>query len=137
MHGMMDAMEQAQQQRNALMSIRKVGELEGALLDAAVAKAEGFRFRIVGDTCWLDEPLRPSTHYPESSAFDPSMHWGDGGPIIERERIGLASPGSNRHPGKWAAWTCADVHEFYGANPLIAAMRAYVASKFGDEIELP
>jgi hypothetical protein len=29
------------------------------------------------------------------------------------------------------------VHDHYGPTPLIAAMRCYVASKMGDEIELP
>ena len=104
----------------------KVSELEGALLDAAVAKAEGR---------WSADAIQAITEHP--GVWRPSLNWAFGGPIIERERIELASPGSHRHPGQWAAWTCVDDHEFYGATPLIAAMRAYVASKFGDAVDLP
>lgn len=114
----------------------KVSELKGALLDAAVAKAEGLRFRIgrdtgdSQDTCWLHEPLRLNTHYPESSAFDPSTHWGDGGPIIERERMNF-EPGSD---GVVASY--GNRAGEFGRTYLIAAMRAYVASKFGEQVDI-
>ncbi len=60
--------------------------------------------------------------------------WAQGGPIIERECISL-----HGRPNDWVA-ECHDspmaVPES-GPTPLIAAMRCYVASKLGDEIDLP
>lgn len=61
-----------------------------------------------------------------------STDWADGGPIIEREGINLSSVAG-------ITW-CADGPVrvgFYGPTPLIAAMRCYVASKLGNEVEVP
>lgn len=105
----------------------KVSELEGALLDAAVAMAEGDRlpdyWRDPDDgTCWLR---------PGREEWNPSDRWDQGGPIIERERLELRNDASG-------GWNCMG-NGCYGAGPtpLIAAMRAYVASKLGAEVELP
>lgn len=61
----------------------------------------------------------------------PSRAWEHGGPIIERERIELRNDASG-------GWNCMG-NGCYGdgPTPLIAAMRAYVASKVGAEVELP
>jgi hypothetical protein len=76
----------------------------------------------------------------EFPATDYSTDWSQGGPIIERE--GIATK-------KWlGAWQAEveflpddDTHyrygKSYGPTPLIAAMRCYVASKLGDEVEVP
>jgi hypothetical protein len=64
-----------------------------------------------------------------------STNWAQGGPIIERERISVWARGN-----EWAAESFipnAQGHEQTGPTPLIAAMRCYVASKLGDEIEIP
>lgn len=62
-----------------------------------------------------------------------STDWSQGGPIIERERI-LIEPHSRT---EWCAtYKCPDAI-FDGPTPLIAAMRCYVASKLGDEVEIP
>ena len=56
-----------------------------------------------------------------------------GGPIIEREEISIVRVSS-------ALWDAhmSNVNFFEsGATPLIAAMRCYVASKLGDEVEVP
>jgi len=67
------------------------------------------------------------------SVFSPSTHWGQGGPIIEREDISPRSCGD----GSWVAdWYFGDVR-CVGPSPLIAAMRCYVASKLGDEVDIP
>ena len=74
--------------------------------------------------------------------FRPSTDWSDGGPIIERERITIETYGD--YPN-WVASLTYEEKEFdgiaraevRGPTPLIAAMRAYVASKMGDEIEVP
>lgn len=121
----------------------KVSELEGALLDAAVAKAAG----------WADfadaGPYQGWWYRGEGRSmigkidFEPSSDWAAGGPIIERERMFVA-PEMIRgtYYGNWRAI----VHGFEdqgeyaeekGPTPLIAAMRAYVASRLGEEVELP
>ena len=98
----------------------KTSELTGTALDWAVAKCEGYRLDLV----------------PEGS-YAPSTDWAQGGPIIEREGISVDRAG--------LAWT-ADLsdsvggyieHTESGPTPLIAAMRCYVASKLGDEVEIP
>ncbi len=98
----------------------KVEELEGALLDAAVAKAEGRDIRR-----WR-------------GIFRPSESWAFAGPIIERERICPQWSGPRylalvHRPGG----AMDDDMVFEGSTYLECAMRAYVASKFGEEVELP
>ena len=105
----------------------KTSELSGAALDWAVAKAEG------GDSVaacyyenntplWLDEAPEPE--------WKPSTNWAQGGPIIEREKIGVFW-----REYYWVAET--DGPEEQGETPLVAAMRCYVASKLGEEVEVP
>lgn len=107
----------------------KTAELTGALLDAAVAMAEGDRlpdyWRDPGDgTPWL-RPGREEWH--------PSERWDQGGPIIERERISItAAPLMS----DWIARTPEAMRYQLGPTPLIAAMRAYVAAKLGAEVDL-
>ena len=110
----------------------KTSELDGAQLDYAVAKCEGEEVRLEKgqlEALWTDNGYKPSTN------------WAQGGPIIEREGI------STRHSEKDArgAWYAvlgpnrflSPDHEGSGPTPLIAAMRCYVASKLGDEVEIP
>ena len=107
----------------------KTNELTGAALDWAVAKCEGEEVRLIKgqlETLWTDNGYKPSTN------------WAEGGPIIEREGINLDNYAKNP---KWSAWTPAPDRESgeaqaYGPTPLIAAMRCYVASKLGDEVEI-
>jgi len=67
--------------------------------------------------------------------------WSQAGPIIERERIDVMSE-LGTDPS-WSAYvnnnTDAGIPLFdgHGPTPLIAAMRCYVASKLGDEVEIP
>jgi hypothetical protein len=69
---------------------------------------------------------------PEWGEWKPSTNWAQGGPIIEREGIDLQCQNTD----SWAADLGLE-SSLYGSTPLIAAMRCYVASKLGDEIELP
>ncbi len=104
----------------------KTAELTGAALDWAVAKCEefnidihaGMALTIRGDGDW----------------WNPSTDWAQGGAIIEREGMQL---------WKGGAW-CASLDQSFnppdfqtGTTPLVAAMRCYVASKLGDEVEIP
>jgi len=101
----------------------KTNELTGAALDWAVAKCEG--------ECLVDGALFTKDPDDEQVLYTPSTDWSQGGPIIEREHIELEWSGQD-----WTAVTRAD-EEFFGFTPLVAAMRCYVASKLGDEVEIP
>lgn len=110
----------------------EIGLLEGAELDAAVAKAEGLTPEVRASGCYVLN-LRP-----ESEFYNPSGDWEDGGLIVQRDRIATVWAGD-----RWAAWhrafievggsveSASNIHQ-YGPTPLIAAMRAYVASKQGE-----
>ena len=100
----------------------KTSELTGAALDWAVAKCEGVLMR------W-----ERSTHDEAPLEYSPSTDWAQGGPIIEREGIELLCETVGF---RWVAMPQKGP-EWSGPTPLIAAMRCYVASKLGDEIELP
>jgi hypothetical protein len=123
------------------MSKHKVSELDGALLDAAVAKAAGLMVREFGSAWQHIEGCRHSNQ-GEPEAWCPSTKWDQGGPIIERERIEVIPYfrfDSREFFEGWRAGIapeCAPDYSF-GQTPLIAAMRAYVISKLGEEIELP
>lgn len=64
-----------------------------------------------------------------------STDWAYGGPIIERERILLDLVGPDDDP-EWEG-RIVGVWMEYGPTPLIAAMRCYVGSKLGNEVEVP
>lgn len=63
----------------------------------------------------------------DGGGYNPSSRWEQGGPIIERERIG---------GGGWLA--CDHLNPpLSGPTLLIAAMRCYVANKPGPRVEVP
>ena len=122
----------------------KTADLTGPALDWAVAKSEGLnpnsdpkvRRQYVGYSGFAEANGfgYATKHY--------STDWSQGGPIVEREEIGLrrnapcsrgreweASPSitAKGAGGKWG----------YGPTPLIAAMRCVVATNLGDEVEIP
>lgn len=118
----------------------KTADLEWSLLDAAVALAEGDAL----PDFWRDPDDGTCWEVAGKRQWAPSTRWDQGGPIIDREQISLIQPGYGgsieweagigaRHTDDgWEADHSAD-----GPTPLIAAMRAYISSKFGDEVELP
>ena len=108
----------------------KTSELSGAVLDWAVAKCEGFT--PFSDTvAWVIELDGLYVGLPKYST-----DWREGGAIIEREKIRLDCAWN---PGPWKGCCKIDGVTAWmeGDTPLIAAMRCYVASKLGDEVELP
>ena len=70
--------------------------------------------------------------------WEPSTSWHHGGPIIERERIHIRP---NQSDGDFKAFVIIRptglAHRHDGPTPLTAAMRCYVASELGDEVEIP
>lgn len=106
--------------------MKRVRELEGVELDYWVARAAGHSAIIVFGVIHVSAQQVP---------FSPSSEWGHGGPIIERERISVMR--YSRFPGDlaWGASASPDAEAMTGDTILIAAMRCYVASKFGDEVE--
>ena len=101
----------------------KTSELSGAALDWAVTK------------CETGQPL--DVNGPFLVAFKYSTDWAQGGPIIEREKISTNSDYNGAHPDPWVAESYAGGVQQTGPTPLIAAMRCYVASKLGDNIDIP
>lgn len=89
-------------------------------------------FLVLTSDCWSTATLFLVTG-KKPPAY--STDWAQGGPIIER----WVSDLSQR--GEWYAQIqINDVPEYAkasGPTPLIAAMRCYVASKLGDEVEIP
>ena len=109
----------------------KTNELTGAALDWAVAKCEGAtdEWREDGPFLWGCVPcIRSGGH---DVNYRPSSYWTHGGPIIENEISQLADLGDEGWEARGYGITET------GPTPLIAAMRCYVASKLGDEVEIP
>jgi hypothetical protein len=133
----------------------KTNELTGAALNWAVAMAEGdkvYRPRLGrpsdwdkeaylkdgSDDRWVVRVQNPKVAHFVDWTYNPSGGWWEGGPIIEREKL-FVKPTISKG---WRSYQrdpfgngiC---HSQYGPTPLIAAMRCYVASKLGDEVEIP
>lgn len=133
----------------------KTSELTGPALDWAVAECDelplkldpmGFRSEApeaVQSGWWVwpgpcamiigYTPVSPN----DCRGYSPSTDWAQGGPIIEREGITVYF---NPEDGDGFEWCAEDRgHAWYleGPTPLIAAIRCYVASKLGDEVDVP
>lgn len=104
-----------------------------------------------------------SSGWSEAQNFNPSTNWAQGGPIKEREGIAtrrhssctwyamLSSDLGDHARPEWTEFTMRggkrygkasyEVHPrqqlFKGDTELIAAMRCFVASKLGDEVDVP
>lgn len=106
----------------------KTSELIDTALDWAVSECNYV-------TCYFDHKGRLMEERGDLSwVYAPSTDWSQGGPIIERERI--ASNYSAKRDC-WFAESYDEKHVEAGGTPLIAAMRCYVASKLGDEVDVP
>ena len=106
-----------------------VKDLTGAALDYAVAMCEGKDYNRIDGTGWTVD------------CFNPSTDWSHGGPIIGnlmrncRAFFFETDKGHDHH----CYISCTDWDNSHGWGPtlLIAVMRCYVVSKFGDMIEIP
>jgi hypothetical protein len=120
----------------------RVYELEGARLDLAVAMAEG-KHNVPHEwgNAGINDLGRCSiakTSWDCARYFEPSKRWSDGGPIIERNDwlLPYRTPGHRLHLGAYSSQTPGGF-EHSGPTPLVAAMRAFCAAKFGETVELP
>ena len=115
----------------------KVADAIGAQLDWLVAKCAGY----VEQGVYGTPEFRDSEVYLRycdavlNSCYSPTTDWAQGGPILDRERITIrqwtSMPTIHAYmPHDGAPWGA-------GPTPLVAAMRCYVASKLGSEIEVP
>ncbi|MDO9357881.1 MAG: DUF2591 family protein [Polaromonas sp.] len=114
----------------------QTSELSGVLLDFWVAKAEGLEPQLMrpigsGALWW-----QASTAQGEVSSSDRaySTDWAYGGAIIEARKIMVAW-----NAGHWIAGVAEYVDRdnariSKGPTPLVAAMRAFVASRFGEDL---
>lgn len=131
----------------------KTADLIGAQLDWAVAKCEGrtirrdpMGFHDKSYWIWEETPsgrggvlIEKSIYMQIGGKYRPSTNWEQGGPIIEREILSI-SPVWQNSKLSWEAYQLIvgqDEEYFDGETILIAAMRCYVASKLGDEVEIP
>jgi hypothetical protein len=102
----------------------KTSDMKDLILDWAVATANGDTFTLAHqDWAWY------------------SSDWLVGGPIIEQEGVELRYWGFHSVPWRASIDGGTDagiaLYEGYGTTPLIAAMRCFVASKLGDDIDVP
>ena len=105
----------------------QIADLSTVALDYWVARAEGLSPVITHEggeaACRVD-----------SSVYSPSSDWSRGGPLVERHRIMVAWNADH-----WIAGANSPLDDprdriWSGRTALIAAMRAHVASAFGDEV---
>jgi hypothetical protein len=126
----------------------KTNELIGLALDRAVMGAQGFVYQKgMPASEWSRDPDCAPGWWRKSPGGvwsclrchgdeSPSTDWAQGGPIIEREKIGVVT--SDHDANVWVG-SLRDVEwrlNRVGPTPLIAAMRCYVASELGDTVEV-
>ena len=97
-----------------------------------------------GDGISVEYGVHQNCPIDTNTASPYSTDWSQGGPIIEEERIFLKPSKLSPTTSKRISW---GAHGFYGntgqkvhrhgPTPLIAAMRCYVASKLGDDVDVP
>jgi hypothetical protein len=107
----------------------KTSELTGTALDWAVAKCEGVKV----------EKIMGLRYWSSANWHQYSTDWAQAGPIIERNNIGVICQ-SVTATGKYRCVELRNknaIYYYYGPTILIAAMRCYCRSKFGNEVEIP
>lgn len=137
----------------------KTEDLTGAALDWAVEAAQEVQFkegRVIRirradatTPAWIDKENCPGS-FPYFHRVSTSTNWSQGGPIIEWEGICIIScwADGKRITNPYDSWRAyipfspqgelvIGETTMYGPTPLIAAMRCYVLSRLGDEVEIP
>jgi len=111
----------------------KVEDLVGEKLNHWVAKAEGLVLgKWLEEDTWYKQPSKREYIICKAKHWEPSSVWAQGGPIIDRERIKV-DPGGAEWTASMSRDNCVQyIH--VGETALIAAMRCFVASRYGDEV---
>ena len=129
----------------------KTSELKDRALGWAVATCEGYTnlrmlsYECNNPNCWdcqpelmMTDPDGDTVHFAYFATWP--ANWDLGGHIIEREKIELKYLGFD-NPPCWGALKFSpskyERQAAIGSTPLIAALRCYVASKLGDEVDVP
>jgi len=142
----------------------KTSELTGAALDWAVAKCMGIqddrivlqsRVHLPGEkhprqisrvfVRWLLKGHTPPQVWEFcGQRYEPSIDWSSGGPILDRERPRIVPTMSGGFTVSKKIVEMLDDDGFntrwvHGSGPtiLIAAMRCFVASRLGDNVDIP
>ena len=124
----------------------KTNMLIDTALDWAVAHAMQYvTHDALGWTVTLPVPGEPPTTTPPlpfPKNFSPSTRWAQAGPLLQAEMMehGMSLSSIDHEQGKFAAYYWSDSFdevEGVGPTPLIAAMRALVRRKLGDEVDVP
>lgn len=131
------------------MTQRKTADLDSVALNHAVALAARMGVR---------ETHEHGFHFVQTyrreqggywGLFCPATNWADGGPLIEVERIQVEPDHECGLGGQWFAHAKPAHYDGQarrvsswkvtrsGPTALVAAMRAYVAIRLGDTVELP
>lgn len=118
----------------------KTSELIGPALDWAVAKIDGKKIIVCG--AGKHQHLAYTPKRSALRVYEPSTNWKQGGPIIEREEIGTSRRLPCMKGEEWEARPSISAKGAggrwgVGPTPLVAAMRCYVASRLGDEVQIP
>ncbi len=81
---------------------------------------------------WVAKVEFPNSDVHKGDKLIPpySIAWSAAGPVIEREEIQIVPRDEQE---KWSAYK--KNIEQWGETPLIAAMRVYCASKYGEEVD--
>lgn len=116
----------------------KTADLIGSALDWAAAECLGatrIQLYEYNGRRMIRVSLPEGIHAP----WEPSRYWGQGGPIIEREWLDTTSwPNESNENLRWECMQYDSINcRTFGPTPLIAAMRCFVASRFGDEVDIP
>jgi hypothetical protein len=119
----------------------KTSALTGAALDWAVAIVEDMCIEVrPKSACGRPLYVLAAEQGREPWLWYPSTDWAQAGPIIEKEKMSMSYQQHDKFPDIcWTAYAGDDNPRkgYSGPTPLIAAMRCYVASKLGDEVEIP
>ena len=125
----------------------KTSELTHDALVAAVAMCEGYtdlhkiEGRMPHEPQFAMWPPRREYGVMELWEIGSDCDWGWFGPIIQREKISIEYMAGAGDAGA-DVWVATRIEhpafsEEQGPTALVAAMRCYVASKLGDEVEIP
>lgn len=108
----------------------KVSELSGCDLDYYVAQVKGHEKIEVRKGVVFVYGQQPAGWADAGTRFQPSSDWCIGGPILHRAQMSI----KRDTPTHYTAWVEGIPHPLMlsGATPLEAAMRCFVAAKYGD-----